>query len=239
MIQQQAVIFDLGGVLLREAEVNLHRAQSENLQRILADKPQAIRIFNRAFEFAALLCGAQCKYGWILGTVSGHEIVSKIKENIDKQEHDGFFQNHYERGLIKHGIEFVVLPDLLVDLTETIHEGLEFVKKCKSSGIKVSIISNWDPQSFEILKTKIPELFSLFDETLIIIPQMVGKIKPEWEIYDYTVKKINLDASQVFFVDDSTANVEGAQKYGIKSVHHKNWQETEHELKKQGLKLEN
>ncbi len=234
---QQAVIFDLGGVLLREAEVNLHKAKSDSLQKVLSGEFPKTKIFNRAFEFAALFCGPNCKSGWILGTVSGHEIVSKIKENIDKSEHDKFFKDQYERDLIKHGIEFILLPDLLVNLTEIIHEGLEFIKKCKSSGIKLSIISNWDPESFDLLKTKMPELFSLFEEAHIIIPQMVGKIKPELEIYERTVKKINVDPEFCFFVDDSKSNIEGAQRYGIKSVHHKNWQETEKELIKHGLKL--
>ena len=234
---KQAVIFDLGGVLLREAEVNLHKAESNALKHLLGGKLPQIRIFNRAFEFAVLFCGSDCKTGWILGTVSGKEIVDKIKENIDNVEHVTFFKDEYERSLIKHGIEFILLPDLLAELTEVIHEGLEFVKKCKASGVELVIISNWDPESFDIMKTKMPELFNLFEEKNIIIPHMLGKAKPSLEIYDYTVKRIKFDQANCFFVDDSKANVEGAEQYGIKSVHHKNWQETEQELIKHGLKL--
>jgi FMN phosphatase YigB (HAD superfamily) len=236
-MKQQIVIFDLGGVLLREAEQNLHKAPSESLQKILAGELPKLRIFNRAFEFAALFCGPACKSGWIMGTLSGHEIVSTIKQHIDSTEHNNFFKNHYERDLIKHGIEFILVPELLADLTEVIHEGVAFVKKCQSSGVKSGIISNWDPESFALLKTKMPEFFSLFGDDLVVIPQMVGKIKPQREIYDYTVKKINLDPRCFFFVDDSAANVAGAQECGIKAVCHRNWQETEAELITQGLKL--
>jgi len=101
-LPQQAVIFDLGGVLLREAEVNLHKANSDALKLLLGDNLPQIRIFNRAFEFAALFCGSDCKTGWILGTISGKEIVDKIKENIDNVEHDNFFRDEHERSLIKH-----------------------------------------------------------------------------------------------------------------------------------------
>ena len=70
------------------------------------------------------------KSSWILGTTSAYEIVLKIKDNIDRKEFDHFFNDQYERDLIKNGIEFILLPELLVDLTEIINKGLEFIKKC-------------------------------------------------------------------------------------------------------------
>lgn len=236
-MNKQAVIFDLGGVLVSEAEVNLHKTKSENLQKVLAGNVPKIRIFNRSFGFASLFCGLNCKSDWILGDISGEEIVSKIKENIDKPEYADFFKDTYEKDIIKHGIASILLPDLLIDLSEIIQEGFEFIKKCKSNNIQISIISNWDPASFILLQSKIPELLNLFEKNLIVIPQLVGNVKPAWEIYDYTVKAINLPLESCYFIDDSQANVEGAQKYGIKSIHHKNWKETEHELIKLGLDL--
>ena len=237
MIKKQIVILDLGGVLLKEAEANLHKAESIELKLLLDGNLPQIKIFNRAFEFATLFCGPDCKTEWILGTISGNEIVKKIKANIDKVEFDTFFKDQYERALIKYGIEFVLLPDLLVNLTEVIQEGLEFIKKCKANEIAIAIISNWDPESFEILKINIPEVFNLIEEKNIVIPWMTGKAKPSLEIYDYTIKKINHDLSYCFFIDDSKANVEGAQKYGIKSIHHQNWKETEQQLIIHGLKF--
>lgn len=234
---QQTVIFDLGGVLLREAEANLHKAESEVLKQLLDGKAPRIRIFNRAFEFAAQFCGVDCKKSWILGAISGKQIVDTIKEQIDKPEYDSFFKDEYERSLIKHGFEFIVVPELLVELTEIMHEGLAFVKKCKANGIQPVILSNWDPTSFEMLKAKVPEFFNFFEEQHIVIPHMLGKIKPSVEIYDYTVKKIKYDPLHCFFIDDSAANVAGAEQYGIKSVHHTDWQETEQELTKLGLNL--
>lgn len=45
------------------------------------------------------------------------------------------------------------------------------------------------------------------------------------------------DPSQVFFVDDSKINIKGAQTYGIKAIHHKNWVETKSELAKHGFNI--
>ncbi len=234
---KQLVIFDLGGVLLREAEANLHKAESHELSTLLGNQAAPIKIFNRAFEFAALVCSPDCKVEWLLGTRSGNEIVQTIKEHIHNAAYDSFFNDEYGRALITHGIEFVLVPELLVELTELIEEGAAFVNACKANDIEVGIISNWDPTSFELIKRKMPSFFSLFDENNTIIPQMAGAIKPSLEIYDYAVKKMNVDPVHCFFVDDSKTNVEGAHRYGIKSVHHTNWEETKKELIRHGLKL--
>lgn len=236
MSAYQTIIFDLGGVLLREAESNLHKAPDTNLQHALADLP-GIKIFNRAFEFVALVGGHTYKTEWLLGTMSGQEIVECIQNNIDKPEFTHFFKSEAERNLIKHGISFVLLPEPLAELTEIIDEGFVFLKKCKARNIRVAIISNWDPLSFDTIQSKFPDFFVEFDRNLVVIPHMVGTLKPHAEIYEYTVKQLACAPTECFFVDDSTTNVEGAQKIGIKSVHHKNWQQTEQELIDLGLAL--
>jgi HAD superfamily hydrolase (TIGR01509 family) len=239
MNMKQTVIFDLGGVLLREAEVNLHKVENDELLQLLNTQTDRLRIFNRAFAFAAFIDGIDYKTDWIIGTRSGDEIVQKIKEHIHNAAYDSFFRDEHERMLIKHGIEYIVTPHLLTQLTEIINEGLAFVQQCKASNIEVAIISNWDPISFAILRAQMPLLFDLFHADMIIIPHLVGAAKPSLAIYDYAIKKMNVDPAHCFFVDDSHANVEGAQRYGIKSVHHKNWDETKEELIKYGLKLKN
>lgn len=168
----------------------MHKANSKDLQLLFQANLSQIRIFNRAFEFAAFFCGDNCRNEWILGTTSGSNIVNTIKENIDKSEFDKFFNNAHERALIKYGIEFVLMPDLLVEYTEIIKEVFEFVKKCKDNNIKLAIISNWDPGSFKLMRAKLPEFFNLFHEDHIVIPHMLGKTKPALEIYDYTVKNL-------------------------------------------------
>lgn len=237
MTNEQVVIFDLGGVLLKEAEVNLYKANSNNLKLLFENNSSDIRIFNRAFEFVSLFRGNNCKNDWILGVISGYDIVQTIKENIDKTKFSDFFKNEHEKSLIKYGIEFVLIPEQLIELTEVIEEGLEFVKRCRDNNIKLAIISNWDSESFKLIKIKFSEFFNLFHEQNIIIPNMLGKTKPSLEIYDYAIRKINADVSNCFFIDDSKLNVESARILGIKSVHHKNWKETRQKLIELGLRM--
>ena len=234
---KQTILFDLGGVLLREAEANLHKAHDSELQYLLNNNVARVKIFNRAFDFVALVSGVDLKAAWLIGTKSGHEIAQLIKTHIDNPEHTYFFTDEYERTLIKYGIEYVITPELLTQLTEIIDEGLKFLHECKASGIEVGIISNWDPISFEILRNQLPKFFILFPEKNIIIPHMAGATKPSREIYEYAIQKMNVDPAHCFFIDDSRANVEGARICGIKSVHHTNWHQTKEELLQHGLKL--
>lgn len=236
---EQTVIFDLGGVLLQEAENNLHKAKSDALIQLLTLHTAHRKMFNRAFDFAQQISGKNYIAEWITGTTNADEIVTLIKDNIDNNEYDSFFNNEQERSLIKHAIEFVIMPDLLVSLTELIPAGLAFVEKCKKNNITVGIISNWDPASFRLIIKKMPHLFEHFNQEYIIIPCMVGKKKPSPEIYDYAIKKMKADPSQCFFIDDSAANVMGAHECGLKAVLHKNWQDTEQKLIDYGLRLKN
>ena len=160
-----------------------------------------------------------------------------IKANIDNPAYASFFTDEYERTLIKHGIEYVITPELLVQLTEVIEEGLEFLRACKASGIEVGIISNWDPISFGILRAQIPEFFSLFPEHHITLPHIAGAAKPSRAIYEHALQKMNVDRAHCFFIDDSKVNVIAAQEYGIMSVHHTDWKTTKQELMLCGLKL--
>ena len=234
---KQTIFFDLGGVILREAESNLHKADDKELQKILNGSLPTYKIFYPAFEFAQHFCGNNCQTNWFLGTTTGQEIVSAIEHNIDKSEYDHLFVNQELRSLIKYGSKHVLLPDLATTLTEIIDGSVEFIEKYRKNNIEIALISNWDPYSFESIKNKFPQLFNLFPEQNIFIPQKAGTCKPSLEIYEHAIKKLECNLNESFFVDDNQRNIEAAQNYGITSVHHKNWTTTQNELRSRGLQI--
>ena len=46
----------------------------------------------------------------------------------------------------------------------------------------------------------------------------IGLRKPDATIYEHVLKKINLKADETIFVDDSRANIKGAEKIGINCI---------------------
>lgn len=62
------------------------------------------------------------------------------------------------------------------------------------------------------------QIHSIYDDFDIIInSSKVGKIKPNPDIFHFTLKKIGIQSSEAVFIDDSPKHVEAAQKIGIKS----------------------
>ena len=49
-----------------------------------------------------------------------------------------------------------------------IKNGFEFAKECKRKGHKLYVLSNWDKESFALVKQTHPEVFGLFDGIMIL-----------------------------------------------------------------------
>ncbi len=106
------IFFDLGGVLLLEADKSIKRDPQYN----------HINIFLRTFEFVDLFYKTDSKEQWYLGKIDSTEIVKTITDNIDKPEYENFFQDATERDLIKHGCSAFLVPQTLVANTHIIPE---------------------------------------------------------------------------------------------------------------------
>ena len=226
-MKQPLIFFDLGGVLLLEADRSVKKLA----------KHAHINLFLRTFEFASLLLGPDTKDKWFLGELASSDIIDAINNNIDTPQYASFFQDADELNLIKYGCRSFLVPELLAENTHIIPEGLEFVKKCKANDIEIAIISNWEKPSFELVRNKMPELFNLFDDRTTIIPAKVGYTKPHPKIYEYSLHLTGHTPESCIFIDDSASNVAGAQKYGIPSILHKNWKDTEDAIRNLGVQF--
>lgn len=91
----------------------------------------------------------------------------------------------------------------------------EVIRELKGKGFKTALLSNAEAAFF---KRKVfptyPDFKNLFDE--IVISSEVGMIKPNRDIYEYTLRKIGSKAEESLFIDDSKVNVDAAIALGIK-----------------------
>lgn len=88
------------------------------------------------------------------------------------------------------------------------------IKNLKDKGMKIVLLSNANNAFFErMVYVKYPEFKSLFDE--IIISSNVGMVKPNSDIYLYTLEKINSIPEESIFIDDSLENVDAAKNLGM------------------------
>lgn len=97
------------------------------------------------------------------------------------------------------------------------------VRRAKERGIRTGLLSNsWGndyPQ----------HLFDgMFD--VLVISGEVGMRKPDPEIYEFTLERMQLPADQCVFVDDLLPNVHAARALGMVGVHHTDYATTAAEL---------
>jgi len=222
------IVLDLGGVVFKEPEYFAYDTLPPEIQEKIPSNFQRMRIFLRAFDFVHLITHRDLKEPWLLGKFSGKEVVDLIHANIDKPEYASFFQNEYEQLLIKYGAQIMFIPDQLAHWSIIYPEALTFATACKEKGMRLFILSNWDPESLKLLKKVYPAFFNLFEDEDIFTPHRSGYAKPHLQAYDYLIKDRNLDPHQVIFIDDSKTNINAAQAYGLKSILHTDWATTEH-----------
>lgn len=220
------IILDLGGVVFKEAEFFVYDSLPEQIKQTIPEEYKQRRIFLRAFDFANLITGKDLTRDWLFGVISGDAVATIIADNIDKPEFDSFFKSAHEKVLIKYGADMMLNPKKLVYYGHLYPQALEFIQQCHKNGIRVLILSNWDPGSFDMLAQTYPEIFSLIPERDRFIPAHTGFRKPEKEAYDYLLEKTGLRPEICIFIDDSKKNIDAAQKCGVKGILHTSWDDT-------------
>lgn len=91
-------------------------------------------------------------------------------------------------------------------------EMYELIKKIKSAGYKVYLLSNATPRFFDRY-LDVPAL-TLMDG--FFISALYKLLKPQQEIYETFCKKFSLIAEECFFIDDMPQNIKGAKDFGMK-----------------------
>lgn len=163
---------------------------------------------------------------WLKGTHAPNDILATIRTAITEQ--NNYYAINPEYVMIQAIAELIFTPAHFISTRALIIPGFEFAKECKENGHSLYILSNWDAQSYELLKNAFGQLFELFDG--IVISGHVGLLKPDPAIYRHLLTTYNLDPNDCIFIDDQLPNVQAAQQLGIHGVHHvkkKNlWQTT-------------
>lgn len=93
---------------------------------------------------------------------------------------------------------------------------VEILKQLKQKGYSLHGLSNWSAETYPIAREKYP-FFDLLDT--VVLSGEVGYNKPESEIYQIMLEKIDKPANECLFIDDSLPNIQQAQKLGIQTIH--------------------
>lgn len=114
-----------------------------------------------------------------------------------------------------------------IDFFKLDKKALEFIKKLKAS-YKLGLLSNQleDWLEEDIVKYKLSKVFDV-----IVTSYQVKKAKPEIEIYNVILKKLEVSASECIFIDDLERNLIPAKELGMQVVLFKDLVQLKKDLK--------
>ena len=120
------------------------------------------------------------------------------------------------------------------DLFTPIERNVKILKKLKSNGYKLYILSNYmlEPSEHVIKKY---DFFKCFDGA--VYSYQIHHIKPEIEMYETLINRYNLNPEESLFLDDHFECLEPARKLGMKIIEVKPNTEIEKELGKLGIQI--
>lgn len=107
------------------------------------------------------------------------------------------------------------VPPSLVPINGTI----QIIKELKEQGFKIYVLSNMHDASIDYIEDKY-DFWYLFDGK--VISCRIKKVKPEPEIFRYTLDIFQLSSKNTLFIDDMVENLEAAKKFGIQTVYFEN-----------------
>ena len=150
---------------------------------------------------------------WVMldrGTITEKEAINNIinRNSIYTNEINLAFENWY-------------------DLLKPIEDTVDILTSLKEHGYNIYYLSNFHELAFGEV-TKKNNFFKLFDGGVVSYEEKL--IKPEEDIYKLILDRYKLNPSETIFVDDTEANVEGANILGIKSILFKSPKELREEL---------
>lgn len=110
----------------------------------------------------------------------------------------------------------------------------EWILAMKKAGYRVYILSNYGKFAYE--KTRDKALNFLEDVDGAIFSYQVKMVKPDSEIYTSLFEKFGLQAEECVFLDDLSANIDGAKAVGMHGIVFKELDDAIAELEKLGVK---
>jgi 2-haloacid dehalogenase len=108
-----------------------------------------------------------------------------------------------------------------------IEETVEILAELKERETPLYALTNWSHETFPIARPRFP-FFEWFDG--IVVSGEIGLIKPDARIYHHLLERFGLAAEDCVFIDDSAANVAGAEAVGITGLHFQSPEKLRREL---------
>jgi len=101
-------------------------------------------------------------------------------------------------------------------LGEPVWGTVAILQALRQAGFPLYALSNWSAEKFPVIRRKYG-FFEWFDD--IVLSGEVRLVKPDPRIFTAFLERIGRSAPDCLFIDDSTANLEAANRLGFHTLH--------------------
>lgn len=163
---------------------------------------------------------------WLNGTKTCAEILERISSAIENNPI--FFQQYCPKKLIRSTTNFMFTPEKFIKSIRINKKGYRLFKKCRKLSYhtgqpvhKIFILSNWDAESYQLLKNKSKIGYMLHAADGHIISGNVHLIKPDPAIYELLFETYNIDPDKetTVYIDDELINIRAADSLNKKHMY--------------------
>ena len=141
-------------------------------------------------------------------------------------------QQAIDRGAIRTGLPVALIERLLaaVPLFLTpIQATIELIHDLYGTTNRLFVLSNMHLASIAYLEER-HGIWDMFDG--IVISSRVQMVKPEHRIYEYLLRRYQLEPAATVFIDDMAENLAAASSLGIRTIRFIDSDQCAHELEK-------
>lgn len=152
----------------------------------------------------------QVMVDWMNGRPN-KDILHAIDTHVDQHEYTAA-----EKALFREISRLIFQADQLTDSMMPIQSMVNLAQALKAKGYRLYVLSNWDQESFPLMRQKHAQFFDIFDGIVISGEEKIGKPHPEF--YQRLLTRYNIDPQKSVFIDDEKFNTDQAERIGITSV---------------------
>ncbi|MDR3646076.1 MAG: hypothetical protein P4L22_00885 [Candidatus Babeliales bacterium] len=231
------IVFDLGGVILNTTSLAAMPSIVYNLGMYNIFNYSIHNPFNhpeeRIFAFEDLVYNKKdAESLWLKGQITSEEFYAKLIAASNDPKYSSFFRNESERNFLRASFKFL-LPQKLCNVINITFKSYTVIKQCLLEGHEIFVLSNWDPESFPLVRKKCSRIFDLFPPDNIYISGDLNHCKPYKNIYKCLIK--NNNPKDYYFIDDTEKNLEVPMEIGMNTIHHTDWKSTIKKMQELGL----
>jgi HAD superfamily hydrolase (TIGR01509 family) len=105
-------------------------------------------------------------------------------------------------------------------------------RSLQKNGYKTALLSNAEVPAMKLFYQQEYHMFNL-----TVFSCIEGAVKPERKIYELTLKRLQVGASESVLIDDRQSNIDGAKQVGLNTILFEGIGQTEGELRRLGVKI--